>query len=310
MVFGNRIRTLARRLWIVGAVSSLLGIAACSSGSSSPPAPPPPPPPPDTLESRLSASVALVHSDPAVQTFLQQPGSGWVEAWFNFPDTLADDVWFGIDQELIEGVDDPNTFAGADWMGLIAVNRSGQLGTPVGSAASHAGTPDDAQDWNIQDMGVTLQPDTWYRLRGEVDFDTRTFTRMELEGPGVNVSVDLSGLLLSYPNYAPFDDSFLTYYVFSLRAAEFAGPGTTVVYFDDVEGGIQTATGPLTVFTDGFETQSVFEDIPVSLPVIPLANVTESLWYKERDEAIISTSNSRQRSGNFSLACDATLIDQ
>ena len=54
----------------------------------------------------------------------------------------------------------------------------------------------------------------------------------------------------------------------------------------------------------------MFEDIPVSLPVSPLAAVTEFLWYKERDEALIRTSNLRQRSGNFSLICDATLIDQ
>ena len=306
MQTGRWLKTWVRRSSIGAFVLGLLGLAACSSGGSSPPAPPPP----DTIESRLSASVALVHSDPAVQAFLQAPGSGWVEAWFSFPDTLAEDVWFGIDQELIEGVDQPRTFAGADWMGLIAVNRSGQLGTPVGSAQSHAGAPDDALDWVIQDLGVTLQPDTWYRLRGEVDFGTRTFTRMELEGPGVNASADLTGLLLSYPNYIPFDDPFMTYYVFSLRAAEFAGPGTTVVYFDDVEGGIETASGPVTVFTDGFENQSVFEDIPVALPVIPLANVTEFLWYKEREEALIRTTNTRQRSGNFSMICDATLIEQ
>ena len=41
-----------------------------------------------------------------------------------------------------------------------------------------------------------------------------------------------------------------------------------------------------------------------------VANITEFLWYKERDEALIRTSNSRQRNGNFSLICDATLIDQ
>ena len=250
-----------------------------------------------------------MHSDPAVQAFLQQPDSGYVEAWFNFPDTLAEDVWFGIDQELVEGVDNPRTFEGADWMGLIAVNRSGQLGTPVGSVDSHAGTPDDAQDWVIQDLGVTLQPDTWYRLRGEVDFGTLTFTRMEIEGPGVNASADLSGLMLSYPNYIPFDKPFMTYYVFALRAAEFAQPGTTVVYFDDVEGGINTPSGMTMVFSDGFESQSTFVDIPVSLPVAPLDAVTEFEWYKERDEAIISASNARQRTGNFSLACDATLVE-
>ncbi len=286
-------------------IAALLAMAGCGGGGSSPPAPEPEPP--ATLESRLSASVAFVHSDSAVQTFLQQPGTGYVEAYFNFPDTLAEDVWFGIDQELIEGVEQPRNFEGADWMGLIAVNRLGQLGTPVGSVASHAGTPDDASDWVIQDLGVVLQPDTWYRLRGEVDFGSLTFVSMQLEGPGVDVSVDLSGLLLSYPNYIPFDRPFLTYYVFALRAAQFAQPGTTVVYFDDVEGGIDATSGPTVTFQDGFENQSSFEDIPVALPVIPLAGVDEFRWYKERDEAVIRTSNQRVRTGNFSMACDATL---
>ncbi len=290
-------------------VITALGACGGSSSSSDPQPDPPsdPPPDPQLLESRLSATVALVHSADEVQAFLQQPGTGYVEAYFNFPATLADDVWFGIDQELIEGVEAPRTFEGADWMGLIAVNRIGQLGTPVGSAASHAGAPDDAMNWEIQDLGVTLEPDTWYRLRGEVDFDTLTFSSMSLEGPGVNVSVDLSGLLLSYPNYIPFDRPFLTYYVFALRAREFAGPGSTVVFFDDVQGSIETAGGEVVVFQDGFESQSSFVDIPVALPVIPLDGVTEFLWYKEREEAVLNVTNQVQRTGNFAIACDATL---
>ncbi len=299
------------RIYSIVALFLLAALGGCGGGSSSsepPPDPDPVPvPEPELLESRLSATVALVHSAAEVQAFLQQPGTGYVEAYFNFPATLADDVWFGIDQELIEGVDSPRTFEGADWMGLIAVNRNGQLGTPIGSAASHAGAPDDAMDWEIQDLGVTLQPDTWYRLRGEVDFGTRTFTGMSLQGPDVDVSVDLSGLLLSYPNYAPFDRPFMTYYVFSLRARQFAGPGSTIVFFDDVQGSIETADGEVVVFRDGFESQSSFVDIPISLPVIPLADITEFLWYKEREEAVLGVTNQVQRTGNFAIACDATL---
>ncbi len=281
-------------------------LAACGGGGSS--NPPMPEPPAELLESRLSAAVAFVHSNAAVGDFLAQPGTGYVEAWFSFPDTLAEDVWFGIDQELIEGVDQPRSFPGADWMGLIAVNRNGQIGTPVGSAASHAGEPDDAQEWVIQDLGVSLAPDTWYRLRGEVDFGSLTFSRASLSGPGVDAEVDLTGLLLSYPNYIPFDKPFMSDYVFSLRAAEFAQPGSTVVYFDDLQAEIETLSGPVVVFSDGFETQTQFEDIPVSLPVSPLDEVTEFRWYKEREEALIGSTNNRQRSGNFSLACDATLV--
>ncbi len=63
------------------------------------------------------------------------------------------------------------------------------------------------------------------------------------------------------------------------------------------------------MFSDGFESQSVFEDVPVAAPVIPRDNVTEFRWYKERDEALIRAANERQRTGNFSLATDARLTD-
>lgn len=262
------------------------------------------------LDARLSASVAFVHTQAEVQDFLATPGRGYVEAWFNFPDDLAPDVWFGIDQELVEGVDQPLRFAGADWMGLIALNRKGELGTPVGSPASHAGTPDDAGTWVTQDLGVTLQPDVWYKLRGIVDFASLTFVEMQLTGPSVDIVVDLSANLLSYPNYIPIDKPSMTYYVFSLRAKEFKQPGSTIVYFDDVEGGIDVGGVLTPVFGDGFEQQASIVDIPITLPVSPLGDITEFLWYKEGEEALISLTNARQRSGNFSLACDASLLVQ
>lgn len=287
----------------------VLIMAACGGGGSGSPTDTPPAPPVNELDSRLSASVAFVHTQAEVQTFLAAPAQGYVEAWFNFPADLAPDVWFGIDQELIEGVDQPRNFAGADWMGLMALNRNGELGTPVGSPVSHAGTPDDANDWVIQDLGVTLQPDVWYKIRGTVDFNTLMFSEMQLTGPSVNVAVDLSANQLSYPNYIPFDKPALTYYVFTLRAKEFKQPGSTIVYFDDVEGGIDIGGVLTPIYSEGFETQSTAVDIPITLPVSPLSDVTEFLVYKEREEALISFSNERQRTGNFALACDASLLE-
>lgn len=257
--------------------------------------------------SRLSAAVAFVYSSPEVQSFLGRPAQGYLEAYFNFPDSLATDVWFGIDQELFEGITSPRTFAGADWMGFVAVNRTGQIATPVGSAASLAGATDGGDNWVIDDLGVALQPDTWYRLRAEVDYDTLTFTRATVRGPGVSASIDLSGRQLSFPNFAPFDQPSMTYYVFALRAAAFAQSGSTVVYFDDVKASIETPGGTTTVFRDGFENQFVFDDLPVAGAVFARDNITEFRWYKERAEALLRRSNQRQRTDNFSLAVDASL---
>ena len=280
----------------------VLLLVACSSGKDKVP-----PPDPPELDSRLSAAVVFVHTPTPVQDFLSDPGRSYVEAWFSFPPDLAPDIWFGIDQELVEGVEQPRNFAGADWMGLIAVNRNGQLGIPVGSAQSQAGNPDDAGDWEVRDLGITFQPNTWYRMRGIVNFATLQFEAVELSGPSLDIREDLSGLLLSYPNYIPLDRPSMTYYVFALQTREYRQPGSTRVFFDDLKAGIEQNGEWLTVFADGFEDQTVATDIPVELPVSPLSIISESLWYKEREEALLEFSNERQRSGNASLVCDATL---
>ncbi len=283
-------------------------LVSCGGGSSSPTVPAAPLPPAAEVDIRLSAATAFVYTDPAVVNFLAAPQTAYVQAYFRFPADLAPDVWFGIDQELFEGVNQPRVFEGADWMGFFALNRGGELGTPVGSAASHAGEPDDAADWAIQDLGISLSPDTWYLIRGEADFASRMFTSVRVSGPGVDVTVDLTPNLLSYPNYLPFDEPSLTFYVFSLRTKEAKQPGSTVVYFDDVEAGIQTPTGFQAVFSDGFEQQSDIGDVPITLPIIPMADITEFLWYKEQEGALVGTSNLVQRSGNFSVAADASLL--
>ncbi len=283
-----------------GLILALLFVAACSSKKDTPPEPP-------EREGRLSAAVVFVHTPTPVQDFLAEPGRSYVEAWFSFPPDLAPDIWFGIDQELVEGVDQPRHFAGADWMGLIAVNRNGQLGIPVGSVQSQAGNPDDGGDWEVRDLGITLQPDTWYRMRGIVNFTRLRLEALELSGPSVDVREDLSGLLLSYPNYIPLDQASMTYYVFALQTRKYRQPGSTLVFFDDLKAGIEQNGNWIEVFSDGFEDQTVATDIPVALPVSPLSRITEYLWYKEREEALLQFSKERQHSGNASLVCDATL---
>jgi hypothetical protein len=294
------------RFLILSVLAAVL--ASCGGGSSNSPASPPPPA--AEVDIRLSAATAFAWTDPDVVSFLAAPQQAYVQAYFRFPADLAPDVWFGIDLELFEGVDQPLTLEGADWMGFFALTRDGDLGTPVGSAASHGGEPDDAETWDIQNLGVTFSPDTWYLIRGDVDFATRTFTSVNVSGPGIDVTVDLTPNLLSYPNYLPFDKPSLTFYVFSLRTKAAKQPGSTVVYFDDVGAGIQAQTGFQTVFDDGFEQQSDIGDVPITLPIIPMADITELLWYKEQDGAILSLSNNTQRTGNFSVACDASLLVQ
>ena len=146
-------------------------------------------------EGRLSGTVMFIHSSPVVQEWLQQPKNSYIQAYFLFPSDFASDIIFGIDQEMIEGVDDPIRFPGADWMALVGLTRDGVLSIPVGTSDSLNGTPSDASVWEFIDLGVSLQPGTWYFMKEEANFKTRRFESFTLLGPDVNISIDLSDYL-------------------------------------------------------------------------------------------------------------------
>jgi hypothetical protein len=84
-------------------------------------------------------------------------------------------------------------------------------------------------------------------------------------------------------------------------------PGSTFIYFDDVQAGIQTNDGYQTILADGFETQTIIPDIPITLPIAPLADINEYFWYKENEDAMLSIVDDVARTGNYSILCNATL---
>ena len=256
---------------------------------------------------RLSGTVVFVHSPSSVQTWLQEPGKSYVQAYFMFPSDFASDIIFGIDQELIEGVNDPIHFAGADWMALVGLTREGISNIPVGTSESLNGTPSDASVWEFIDLGVELQPDTWYVMKETADFQSQRFDSFTLTGPGVNVTVDLSKYYVDYPNYISIDNRSLTYYVYAIRMYPYVQPGSTIIYFDDVEAGIELNSGYETVLTDGFETQLNIPDIPITLPLSPLSDIQEYYWYKENEDAMVTIVNDYAHTGMYSCLCNATL---
>ncbi len=255
---------------------------------------------------RLSGTVLFSYTSPAMKEWLDHPGKSYVQAYFLFPDDFASDIIFGIDQEFIEGVDDPIHFPGADWMALVGLTRDGILNVPVGTNESLNGTPSDASVWEHIDLNITLQPNTWYFMREVADFNNRTFESFTLQGPDVNSSVDLSEFYVDYPNYIPIDQRSMTYYVYAVRTYHNMQPGSTIIYFDDVEAGISSPDGFTTVLKDGFEKQNSISDLPLSLPVTPLNEIRENYWYKENDLALLSVTTDQVRTGDFSCACDVT----
>ena len=258
-------------------------------------------------EGRLSGTVMFIHSSPVVQDWLQQPKKSYIQAYFLFPSDFASDIIFGIDQEMIEGVDDPIHFPGADWMALVGLTRDGVLSIPVGTSDALNGTPSDASVWEFIDLGVSLQPDTWYFMKEEANFETRKFESFTLLGPEVNISVDLSNYNVDYPNYIPIDNRSMTYYVYAIRMAGDVQLGSTTIYFDDVEAGIETDSGYTVIMQDGFETQYTIPDIPITLPVTHISQIKEGFWYKENENALLSVVDTQTHSGSYSCLCNVTL---
>ncbi|MEM8763868.1 MAG: hypothetical protein AAGD88_08650 [Bacteroidota bacterium] len=260
-------------------------------------------------ENIISASVAFAYQGDVLNNYLSNPKRAAISGYFWFTEDLGDDVIFGLDIEWLEGVNNPIHISGGDWMGLAGFIRKGVLWFPVGSLANRDGIPTDTDTWEIRDIGFDLSPNTWYQMTIIVDFELREFDSITLEGPNLNTTVDISGFALEYPNYAPFDEPSLTFYSFALRGKEFAPTplDNAVVYFDDISGAVEIDGEWTTVFANGFEDQSQIQDIPVQLPVSPMANIQENFWYFENENALIDIQEQYVRSGSKALRCDADL---
>jgi len=266
----------------------------------------------NVVDDRVSAVVMFVHSSQEVKEWLKEPKSSYIQAYFRFLDDLASDVLFGLDLELLEGNNNPIHFQGADWMGLAGLKRTGHL-CFLKRDETFPTTPGEGT-WEVIDLQIKLEPNTWYFMRLEADFEQGKFVRFSINGSGIDKSVDLQKYNLDYPNYLPITDRTMTYYVFAARNKNEKQTGNTVVYWDDIEAGIETTSGWKVVLNDGFENQDMIgKDITSAWDdekqVFDLSRIPENFWLRERPESIVSLVTSPVRNGSHSCACDATLIN-
>ncbi len=242
----------------------------------------------DLLDAIVSASVAFSYSEDGAQRFLEAPSLAYIRGYFYFEENLAEDIIFGLDIEFLEGLENPIRFEGADWMALAGFDRTGRIWFPKGYPQNLECTPTDTDNWVVQDFGVDLQANRWYKMTITCDYDALEFVSIRLEGENVDKTLSIQGNPLEYPNYAPFDRASLTAYTFALRGREFApdNQGGVDVYFDDIEMGIQDESGDFEpIFNDGFEAQATVSEIPINSIPISLDDLTESLWYLENEAA-------------------------
>lgn len=239
-------------------------------------------------QSRLSGAVAFAPGTPEVAAFLAQPAVGYVQAYVRFGPDLADDVIIFVDQELLEGLAQPRWVRGGDWMAFVGVQRAGGVWIAGGTEATERGQPSRERKWTIHDLKQRLEPDVWYRMRVVADFAQRRFVSFSIQGPGLDRTIDLSRVMLDYPNYMPFDRAGKIYIVGAMRGrGMMRREGTPLVYFDDVEGGQVDPNGrDRRLFADDFERQDEVPTQPVTSPTIRLDNYRLGHWYLERDESI------------------------
>ncbi len=262
------------------------------------------------LQSRLSMAVAEVSTGTDVQQFLQNPGLSYVQANIYFAADFPNDVLISLDEEFVDGVNNPLYVSGGDWMSFIGVQRTGIVWVAAGTQGMLNGTPGSTPNWQIFNLGAQLQPNTWYLLRTVADFSTLHFKTFTVIGAGINTTIDLSTCYLDYPNYLPVDNRAMTYFAGNARSASTAtGTGAPIVYIDDVSGGTFSPDGtdhPL--FSNDFESQSVVGPQPLSGPPIPIANYAQGQWYLERSESLFTIQQEPfARSGSYVGAADASL---
>jgi hypothetical protein len=244
-----------------------------------------------SLESRLSAAVSFPEATQAHENFLQSPELGYIEGYIRFDPSLGEDVIIVIDQEFIEGTTNPLWVSGGDWMALAGVQRNGAVWIAGGFDEAFEGksSQEKGRNWKIEKLPKPLLPDTWYRLEVVADFSTRHFVSFTIEGPDISKSFDLKDVQLDYPNYMPFDTASMAYFVGAMRGRDMMkDPGTSVVYFDDVNAGILNKDGTKTpLFSDSFENLYLVEKQPISNP-LRLSAYQRNRWYLENENALFS----------------------
>lgn len=263
----------------------------------------------ELLDHILSATVAFSYNDVNLQNFFQSPTKAYISGYFYFENDLADDVIFGLDIEWFEGINNPIHIEGGDWMAFVGITRTGTIWIPFGSPENLTGIPTVNNNWEIKNLGQSLESNTWYKMTIEADFGSRQFSTVRFEGNNLDSTINISDLPLQYPNYASFNLPSLTFYSHASRSKELASEnkGSTKVYFDDIEGAILVDSNYQVIFSNGFENQQQIQEIQITSPVISLSEIQKNTWYYENEKAKLTLVSDIKRSGNNALECNADL---
>lgn len=242
-----------------------------------------------------------LYSAPEVKAWLNSPTKAYIEGYFSFPQSLAEDVAFGVDIEFWDGKDTYLYQPSGLWMAYPLVTRNGTLVFFSGNEENLKGEYGESELVIIQ-MNVNLNPDTWYKLRTEADFAQRKFVSFNIDGADINKTVDLSQYNIVFPEPLPVTQRIIFLSVGAIKL--FDESGTNVLYADDIEAGVQINRSYVFVFQDGFEEQNRIFEGPNSWNVA--TDWPEKVWQEERDTVVVSIVDEPVHSGSHSLMIDSS----
>lgn len=254
----------------------------------------------DKAERDLNAVAVYLYSS-EVEAWLANPKKAFVEAYFSFPPSLAEDVAFGVDIEFWDGEETYLYLPSGIWMAYVFITRGGTLVFHSGNDENFAGDPAKA-DLTVIQTSVVLRPNVWYKLRCEADFGKRRLVSFKVEGDGISKTFDLSSYSVVLPEFASVSQRILFVSVGAYKLLN--ANGTNIVYVDDVKVAIENNGKFQTVFSDGFETQATILDVPKTFTV---KEWTEKVWHKERNTAKVSIVTTPVHKGLHSLRVDCSI---
>lgn len=231
---------------------------------------------------RMSTMQAFVYQAPAVVTFLNSPAQVYVQGCMLFSTNFPSDAFAVLDESFLDGTTNPLYNSQGNWDALIELQQNGNLWTASGPTPGASPT---TATFQITYLGAPFQKGQWYLVRGIMNVNTRKFVSLQVKGPGINSTTDLSAYNVNWPSNFNVTSRAMTFSVGAFRSAAYqASAGnpdmSPVVFWDNVSGGIPGSPDQV-LFQNKFDSQSG----PLLSPFATLAAnaqtslATDSLWY-------------------------------
>lgn len=231
---------------------------------------------------RFSTMQAFVYQAPAVVTFLNAPAQVYVQGCMLFSTNFPSDAFAVLDESFLDGTTNPLYNAQGNWDALIELQQNGNLWTASGPTPTTSPT---VATFQITYLGAPFQKGQWYLVRGIMNVNTRKFVSLQVKGPGINSTTDLSAYNVNWVSNFNVNNRAMTFSVGAYRSAAYqASAGnpdmSPVVFWDNVSGGIPGSPDQV-LFRNAFDNQTG----PLLSPFATLAGnaaltlATDSLWY-------------------------------